>query len=592
MPCSAFIQICAQLRLRGLAVSIVTLTLTFLLSIPAFSVSQVFYEATTTPLSYQPQEVALGDLNDDGKLDMVITDETTNQISVLLGNGDGTFQAPAQFAVPNGPYGLVVADFNRDGMLDVAVTNYTSNTISILLGNGDGTLQAPVAYAADVLRNALAAADLNHDGKLDLAVAGFNGFVTVLLGNGDGTFGAPVSFATKAYASHSVVAADFNNDGSLDLAVDPVTVLLGNGDGTFGTPIISDMLGSQVTAADINRDGKLDIVSLNIGSSYYQRFIGQGNGSFLSDSTNSLPNESNFIALGDYDTNGKIDLLSSSYKNCWVSFTSGNGDGNFGNHQRQNYPVGCRPVALATGDLNGDGYLEAVVVSISANRGTNSYSVLLNGLANPQPRLSVPATLDFGSRFINTTTQEYVDLVNTGTATLDLTSITFASSSSALTLAHGYCGTTLAAGSACEELFSFTPVTRGSFSASLTIVDNATGSPQTVSITAVATALTPPPATLNFGTVKVGTAVTQSFTLVNEGGLPVSIGPFSITGVNKNDYSQTNTCGSSIVTGHPCTVTVTFTPAFPTNRNATLNIPNSGSGTNTIATTALTGKGY
>ena len=136
-------------------------------------------------------EVAVADFNGDGKPDLAIADGKS-LISILLGNGDGTFQAPTTYTVGAEPNFVVIADFNGDGKLDLATAIYKDtalNNVAILLGNGDGTFQPPMYYSAGKGALCLAAGDLNHDGKTDLAVANILGNnVSILLGNGDGTF--------------------------------------------------------------------------------------------------------------------------------------------------------------------------------------------------------------------------------------------------------------------------------------------------------------------------------------------------------------------------------------------------------------------
>jgi hypothetical protein len=235
-------------------------------------------------------DIATGDFNGDGKLDLVIADNGNffanplaggSKVSVLLGNGDGTFQNSREF--PAGPYprSVAIGDFDGDGNPDLAVTNDGDNLarVSILLGNGDGTFAAPVAYTTARDTQVVVTRDFNGDGELDLAVTAYRAnVVSVLLGNGDGTFQEHQDFAAGD-SPGAMVVADFNGDSKLDLAVgnfDPavgsvkegtINVLLGNGDGTFQTPIETILARTiyDLEAGDLDGDGYLDMVVIGRG---------------------------------------------------------------------------------------------------------------------------------------------------------------------------------------------------------------------------------------------------------------------------------------------------------------------------------------
>jgi len=161
--------------------------------------------------------VVEGDFNGDGKLDLAVGNYNSHTVSVLLGNGDGTFQSQQTFATSSGPY-LAVGDFNGDGKLDLAVDNFDSANVGVLLGNGDGTFQSQQTFATGTGPLLLTVGDFNSDGKLDLAVANIHSnTVSVLVSNGDGTFQSQRTFATGLFPD-SVAVGDFNGDGKLDLA--------------------------------------------------------------------------------------------------------------------------------------------------------------------------------------------------------------------------------------------------------------------------------------------------------------------------------------------------------------------------------------
>ena len=226
--------------------------------------------------------MALADLNGDGKPDLVVSNYNNTifginnhagTIAVLLGNGDGTFQAQNTFAAGYVTKSLAVADLNGDGKPDLVVGNLQSKTgtytVSVVLGNGDGTFQSRRTFASGKVPSSVVVGDVNGDGKPDLVVANSNykAIVSVLLGNGDGTFQAPTTFAAGS-TPFSVTMGDVNGDGKPDLVVNDRSlysagVLLGNGNGTFQTPSLfpTGSFPQFLLLGDANSDGKLDLIT-------------------------------------------------------------------------------------------------------------------------------------------------------------------------------------------------------------------------------------------------------------------------------------------------------------------------------------------
>jgi hypothetical protein len=181
-----------------------------------------------------------------GKLDLAIANGNNNTVTILLGNGDGTFQAPRTIPVANSPFALALGDFNRDGQVDIVTANYSfaasPGTVSVLLGKGDGTFETPVSYPAGQHPYYVAVGKFTRDGAEDLAVVDYDlHLVQILLGRGDGTFAAPVGYSV-GLNPFAVAIADFNGGGAFDLATsnwgdNSVSVLLGNGNGTFRSAV-------------------------------------------------------------------------------------------------------------------------------------------------------------------------------------------------------------------------------------------------------------------------------------------------------------------------------------------------------------------
>ena len=240
--------------------------------------------ALQVPVTGQPSFVVAGDFNGDGRLDLAVTlfpanVQSTPAVTVLLGNGDGTFVT--QFTLPIGTGTTTgapaVSDLNQDGKLDIIIAGNLSNSVFVLLGNGDGTFLPAAGYPAGNGSRAVQVGDVNGD-KIPDIVSLDSKSVAVLLGVGDGTFKPPV-YSTGLSNPYGIALGDLNGDGKLDVAIGAqgVGVLLGKGDGTFQAPVLYTA-GKQpwsLAMADLNGDGKLDVVSDDEGTQSVSVLLGQ-----------------------------------------------------------------------------------------------------------------------------------------------------------------------------------------------------------------------------------------------------------------------------------------------------------------------------
>jgi hypothetical protein len=330
---------------------------------------------TPAPLPLNlPFSVATADFRHVGIRDLV-TLEYANGIEnmvVLLGNGDGSFQAPRLYPVGPGADKVVVGDFNGDGNADVAVSGPPDNFVAVFLGNGDGTFQDPLIIPAVSTARAqvhdFAVGHFHDPNILDLVTLDSGNKVNVVLGNGDGTFQMPVTYDIGGSLPGAVTVADINQDGRADIVVSTdagVQLLRGNGDGTFQSPA-PFTLGFPVAVADLNGDGIPDLVlSTHAGIS-----VALGNGDGTYQTPQVIGPVTGALIVGDFTGSGILDLAQVSTHGGSVSILPGNGDGTFQAPIRA--AVGAEPRALVAGDFNGNGLLDLAV----ANR--NSLSVLFN----------------------------------------------------------------------------------------------------------------------------------------------------------------------------------------------------------------------
>jgi hypothetical protein len=587
--------------------------------------------------------VAVADLNGDGKKDVLVANgcasvnctNSNGTVGVLLGEGDGTFQAAGAYS-PGGlfPDSVVVADVNGDGKPDLVVTNKCAGSngtycdqdfgpwdgsVGVLLGNGDGTFQPVVNFdSGGYYASSVAVADLNGDGKPDIVVANLclsyfcesqaNPNLGVLLGNGDGTFQPVVTYSSGGYSDESVVLADVNGDGKPDIVVadnnngsGTVEVLLGNGDGTFQPAVGYNSGGgaSSVAVADVNGDGKPDIVvaNNNNGSGTVGVLLGNGDGTFQPAVGYNSGGGASSVAIADVNGDGKPDLL---VANGGIGVLLGNGDGTFQAVTTISTPLPTTPGQLVVADFNSDGKLD--IASSAGNflllgNGDGSFqSPLLLGAGglgiaigdfnnDGSPDLVVGGATILLNRIphpqqTTTSVTSSQNPSNYGQAVTFTATVTAQYGGAPTGTVSFYDGTTNIGNSNLNNsgVATLTTSTLAVGTHSMTATYNGyanflpSTSPVLYQVVQGAIAMLSP-RSLNFGNQTVGiTSSPQYVTLQNNGNINLTVTSIQINGANNGDFAQTNNCPGSVPPNNSCQISVTFTPTTTGTRNAAVTI--------------------
>ncbi|HEX8815727.1 MAG TPA: choice-of-anchor D domain-containing protein [Terriglobales bacterium] len=590
--------------------------------------------------------MVVGDFNGDGNLDIAADTqyghEHSTRLFVLLGNGDGTFtKLPPQ---GGGPLAYA-ADFNNDGKLDLLVyfEDGRDSSYGVLLGNGNGTFQSP---CCDLVQRPafddayqfvpVAIGDFNGDGYIDYATVGYDskgkGLLYIYRGEGNGHFGLS-STAYMRYPGDTLAAADVNGDGILDIVSDGVSVMLGNGDGTFHNYFSYEMptQPGSVSLADFNGDGKLDLAA----GMYL--LLGHGNGTFASPVTFANMFLGMPSVLGPFNPDGDFDLIGVDGEGGTLTLF-------------KNVPAYLAPINLAFGQQPiGITTAPQIATLTNYSRGPASFTNLQFGFTGPNANDFSQTNNCGGSLALNQTCQiqvtftpsivgnesasltasysgsQPVTLPLTGTGTDQTYTVTLTPSSLTfpLTLAgqtaqpqgltltntgnqpvtisgisnppapfsqQNDCPATLPVGSSCGITVSFAPTNPGTFNGTISVTDNAQGSPQQSSLSGTGTAVTFNPVSLDFGNQPVGqSSVPLKFVLNNLGTNALTITQIQITGADPKDFTQQNNCGSSLAGQSSCTITVTFKPTAKGARSAGVQFTDSDP--TSPQTEPLSGKG-
>ncbi len=353
------------------------------------------HQEISTGAGRAPSSVVLRDLSGDGIPDLAVSVETSStfdQVDVAFGVGDGTFAPFASYGVGSNPTDLVVGDMNRDGHPDLITSNLVSNDVSVLINNGDGTFAVEVFF--DTTSNTgpinCAVADVDADGFLDIVTVNRDSdSITVFTNDGTGVNYSSAVLNTSFDGSHGrgpngLVLTDFNKDGLPDIAFtcadDEIVLMYNSGSGSFFTGEFAYYVATGATpvairAHDFDADGWLDVIVGSAGTNSLLVHLNDGGSAFPSfgpgAATAATASPAGF-ALGDHDLDGNVDLMVGLPSVDTLQLLLGNGSGGF--TPAASFPVGDWPSSVAAADLDRDGDLDVA----TANNQGNSVSILLN----------------------------------------------------------------------------------------------------------------------------------------------------------------------------------------------------------------------
>jgi predicted outer membrane repeat protein len=340
-----------------------------------FHLPSTEYDVGTNPLS-----ITSGLINNDEFLDLAVANIGSDNVSILLGVGDGTFESATNFNSGDEVTSVATGLFDDDAFLDLAVTNsHPIHKVLISLGNGDGTFAAGADYSVANSPGYVVTADLNNDDNIDIATANADGDnVSVLFGNGDGTFASKVDYDVGNRPG-VVALGMFNDDEYLDIATNnffdtTMSVLVNDGDGTFATSVDyeSGVTPSSITSGLFDDDAFLDLAVTNRDDDNISLFFGVGDGTFDEAVYVEVPGGPRAIIAEDFNNDSLIDLATNTQSN-FVAILYGSGDGTFS--APDYYEVGNRPEAIVAGLFNDDEYLDLAI----PNFNSANVSVILGG---------------------------------------------------------------------------------------------------------------------------------------------------------------------------------------------------------------------
>ncbi|MDT3777257.1 FG-GAP-like repeat-containing protein [Nitrospira sp. MA-1] len=475
---------------------------------PAYAQNLIYSPTPGNPVGRAPQAITAGDFNGDGLWDMATVNSTSDDVSVLLGNGNGTFQSAVSFGVGKIPLAVVAADMDGDSRLDLVLALTGSDQVVVLKGEGTGMFQKLASQGAGKGTTFLAVRDLNGDGWSDVVAVNSGRFgyyppfdLAVLLNDGKGGMLAPVTYEQNGRDGMfptGVLVEDLTGDGKPDLAVtwsqpswrSPnglVSILKNAGNGTFAPEkeLKSGFTLSAVQGADINHDGLVDLAVTSLFSDSVRILLQQDGGTF----TELDPIKVGFAPVGvtfrDFNGDQEIDMVVVNRDSNSLSILLGDGAGLF--TSAGHFGVGAAPSAMVVEDFDQDQFPDLATASTNAD----GVSVLLSGdAAIPLPSLSTDVLvyeMESGQETDPSSSTHVVRVSNIGLGLLKIVDVKITGNEAdAFSVVENTCAdVTLHTGDSCMLNVGFALHEPGTHYAMLMVHDNASGSPRRVVLKAL-----------------------------------------------------------------------------------------------------------
>jgi FG-GAP-like repeat len=470
------------------------------ISCPVGAQNLVLTPVVPADVGRNPEALTIGDFNADGWQDIATVNSGSDDVTMLFGNGNGTFRSGISFGVGRSPMFLTSGEVNQDGKLDLIVAETGSDGILVLLGKGNGFFEPPAFYPSGRGPTFVSVGDVDRDGDMDVVVTNSGRFgnyppysLSVMLNDGQGKFSAANQFEVQdqhGLFPTGVSIADLDRDGLPELTItwsQPswrtpnglVSVMKNEDHGRFvrSQDIEAGFTLSAVTRVDLDKDGYLDLIAASLFTDSLQVLLQISPGQYTKPAHLDVGFSPMAITVNDLNADGNWDVVASNRASNSTSIFLGRGDGSF--QSAGHFSVGATPTSVGVVDFNGDGFPDVV----TTNSDSHDVSILLSGKAMiPSIILSTDSVQFADNAPASVSPEKLLTVSNVGLGALKIHDVVLdGPDSQSFTIEDGTCsGTTLTTGKLCSLHIRFAGDESRPYHAQLTIWDNAPGGPRIV----------------------------------------------------------------------------------------------------------------